>query len=311
MAWKGNPDNPVPNHVQLASNVAEIREEENRALNIRRDQDNLKDFTVKLIDIDTTIFEHLNDYVNIHILDNGESIKVPLYYASQEKWKAIQKDGVLRDQQGKLQLPSIVFRRSNFEKDTSMMTLNRHLTYPILSKFNEKNKYDRFSVLNNKAGKVHQVFGVTLPDHIRLTYEFTCWCEYIEQLNEIVQKINFACEEYWGDKNRFKFRVYSSGGYSFTNENPTEDDRLVRCNFNLDVRSYLLEESFESRETTIKRSLTPRTIKIGTEIAGGEEILNLNKEELQNLKPIKYSYINGKIVPDGEVFDDPGISYDD
>jgi hypothetical protein len=307
MAWQGNTNNPAPNNVQSTAAVAGAKVSENRALNVRRDQDSSKNFTVQLIDIDTAILKHIIDTININVLDNGQSVKVPVHYASQEKWKAIQQDGAMRDQQGKIQLPVIVFSRVSFAKDPKLMTLNRHLTYPVLRKFDAKNKYDRFSILNNYVAPVNQILSVSLPDHIDVSYDFICWCEYVEQINTIVQKINFACEEYWGDPKRFKFRVYADA-YSFSSENSSDDDRLVKATFTLKVKAYLLEESFEERQQTVRRTLTPRAIKIGTEIVSGTQMAEIN-QKLRNTsykKPVDYTHEN-PMVPDGEVFGKPKI----
>jgi hypothetical protein len=308
MAWQGNTNNPAPNNIQSSTSVAGVKVSENRALNVRRDQDSSKNFTVRLLDVDTAVLKHLSDEINISVLDNGQSIKVPIHYASQEKWKSIQQDGVIRDQQGKIQLPVIVFSRTSFVKDLNLMTVNRHLTYPVLRKFDAKNKYDRFSILNNYAAPVNQILSISLPDHIDVTYEFICWCEYVEQINTIVQKINFACEEYWGDPKRFKFRVYADT-FSFSSESPSDDDRLVKATFSLKVKAYLLEESFEERQQTVKRSLTPRVIKIGTEIVSGKQMADINNN-LKNTsykKPIDYTHEN-PMVPDGDSFEKPKIN---
>ena len=310
MAWKGNTNNPAPNNLQLGAEVAGIKVDENRALNVRRDQDSEKNFSVTLIDIDTAIRNHINNTLDLHVLDNGQSIKVPVRYASQEKWKSVQQDGVLRDQQGKLQLPVMIFSRKSFSKNQDLMTLNRHLTYPVLKKFDQKNRYDRFSILNNYTSPVNQVLSVALPDHVDVEYSFICWTEYVEQLNSIVQKINFACEEYWGDPKRFKFRVYADS-YDFETEDASDSDRLVKATFTLKVKAYLLEDSFESRQQTLKRSLTPRTIKIGTEIVSGAQMAEINKSisSTSYKKPHPYTYMN-PMIPDGEEFAGPKINMD-
>ena len=124
--WKGNNDNPAPNPLQQKSNVSQVNSAENRSLNVRRDTDNNKDFTVSLLDIDTAIFEYIDKVIDVHVMDNGQNIKVPIIWASQEKWKAAQKDGVFRDGQGKIQMPMMAFSRNNVAKNQSMMTLNRH-----------------------------------------------------------------------------------------------------------------------------------------------------------------------------------------
>lgn len=311
MSSIGNVNNPVPNNVQLDGRVADIRSNGNRALNVRRDQDSNKNFTVKLLDIDTAIKTYLTDVVNPSVIDNGQSIKVPIQYATQEKWKAIQQDGVLRDQTGKLQLPLIAFSRTGFNKNQNLMTLNRQLTYPVVKKFDQKNRYDRFSILNNYTAPVNQVFNVALPDHIDVTYEFICWTEYIEQLNSIVQKINYACEDYWGDPKRFKFRVYADS-FEFSTEGSVDSDRMVRSTFNLKVKAYLLEESFEDRKQTTMRSLTPRVVKIGTEIVSGEQMDSINDQikSISYKKPSPYTYKDGMMFPDGEEYKSPSINMD-
>ena len=302
MSWKGNNQNPVPNNIQRDAGSSDIKFSEQRVGNIRRDQDSEKNYAVELMDIDSAIFSHIDKNINISVMDNGSNIKVPIHYTSQEKWKSIQKDGVFRDQQGKVQLPLIAFKRSGFTKNSNLMTLNRHLTYSVIKKFDAKNKYTSFSTLNNYVAPVNQIFGVSMPDHINVSYEFVCWCEYVEQLNTVVQKINFACDEYWGDPKRFKFRVYSSD-FSFTSESPSDQDRIVKATFSLDVKAYLLEKSFEDRKQTVNRSLTPRVIKITSEIVSSAQISEL--ADGSGKKPFDYTYKNNVITPDGEEFVPP------
>jgi len=313
MAWKGDPTNPAPNNIQEKSNVSEkikgdtIASTSNRAENIRRDLDTTKDFTVTLLDIDTTILEYIDKIIDIHVLNSGDNIKVPVMYASPERWKAIQKDGVLRDGQGKFQLPIIAFSRKSFGKKQDMMSPNRHLTYPILQKYNEKNKYNPRDPLKGFIPPTHQIYAVTLPDHITLTYDFKCQTEFVEQMNTILQKINWAAEDYWGDPKRFRFRVFM-GDYDIVTETPTDNDRIVKGNFSITVHAYLLEESFESRKLTTEKILTPRKIMIGTEaVMSGDDFSALGDKPQKS--PFPYSYIGGSIRKDGIKFDDPAIQF--
>ncbi len=303
--WNGNSNNPAPNPLQKGDNVSEINTSENRAFNTRRDQDVDKNFTVKLLDIDGAIFDYMTNVINIQVIDNNSYIKVPLMYASPEKWKAIQKDGVLRDQQGKLQIPIIVFKRTTLEKDVTFQSFNRHQTFPFVKKFSEKNKYDQFSVLNPGFAPTNQVYAVTIPDYVTITYEFNCWTEYVEQMNAIIEKINFAAEEYWGDPKRFKFRAYIND-YSYTTENPSEKDRMVRASFSLEVHAYLLAESFEDRKSTVARQLTPRVIRITSEVVSGVQMEKTNADLKTKVKPYPFTYKDGLgLVPDGQTFKQP------
>ncbi len=129
----------------------------------------------------------IQNVINPTVIDAGENIKVPIIYGNPEKWYAAKSQGALRDQQGKLQIPLIMVKRTSFSKDEGYQTFNRYLSYPVMTKFNEKNKYDKFSLLNKTVAPTNQIFAVTMPDHIKAEYEFIVWTEYVEQNNAILE----------------------------------------------------------------------------------------------------------------------------
>jgi hypothetical protein len=308
MAWKGNPDNPAPNFRNKDNNVAEVKATVNRATQVRRDQDKFKNFTITLLDIDTAIFEYMDKVINLTVEDNGENVKVPMFYGSPERWKSIQTDGGIRDNQGKLQLPAIMYKRNTVAKNQNLATLNRHLDIQVVKKFDEKNKYDKFSLLTSASAPVAQILNVTMPDHVTLTYEFMMWTEYVEQMNSLIEKINFAAEEYWGDPKRFKFRVYIND-YSNTTEVNSGKDRMVRTTFNMTVQAYLLPDSFENKKLTTTKTLTQRRVVVTSEVVSGTEMAKINKEVRENSykKPIPYHYVN-PMVEDGTELASPTFS---
>ena len=308
MAWKGNPNNPAPNFRNEASNVSDVKSSVNRATQIRRDQDKFKNFTISLLDIDTAIFEYLDQVINLTVEDAGENVKVPIIYGSPERWKAIQSDGVLRDNQGKLQLPAIMYKRNTVAKNENLTTFNRHLNVQVVKKFDEKNKYDKFSLMTGASAPVAQILNVTLPDHVTLTYEFMLWTEYVEQMNALIEKINWAAEEYWGDPKRFKFRVYIND-YSNTTEVNSGKDRMVRTTFNMTVQAYLLAESFENKVPTTTKTLTQRRVIVTSEIVSATQMAKIEEDIRKNSykKPIPYHYVN-PLVEDGTATPAPTFS---
>jgi len=141
-----------------------------------------KNFSVKLVDVDSTILSYLDTVISPTIVDSGRQIKVPINYASPERWKAIRKDGAIRDKNGKVQTPAIAFRRSTMQRNDQLITLNRYLQYPVQKKFSEKNKYDKFSVMHGFA-PTKEIYSVAMPDHVIVNYEFIVWTELVEQGN--------------------------------------------------------------------------------------------------------------------------------
>ncbi len=236
---------------------------ENRAMQMRRDKDDEKDFSVNLVDIDNTILSYMDTAINPTIVSEGRQVKVPVNYASPERWKAIRKDGALRDKNGKMQCPAIAFRRSTMQRNDGLITLNRYLQYPVVKRFSEKNKYDRFSLMNGFA-PVKEAYSVAMPDHVIVNYDFIIWTELIEQNNEVVAAINFSTEDYWGDHRRFKFRT-SISDYNFETTVDAGQDRVVKATFSLMVYAYLLPDKYENYKSVVEKSLSERKVVVNSE----------------------------------------------
>lgn len=292
MAWRGNPVKPsvnsAPNKVNHGLEKSEMKQGENRALNMRRDKDTTKDFSVTLIDVDTTIFNYLDTTINPTVTDSGRLVKVPVNYASPEKWKAIKKDGYMRDKQGKIQTPAMVFRRSTMQRNDNLITFNRYLQYPTMKLFSEKNKYDKFSLMTGFK-PVKEVYSVALPDHVIINYDFIVWTNLVEQGNSVIERINFATEDYWGTKGNFTFRT-SISDYNFQVETPADNDRIVKTTFSMMVYAYLLPDRYENYKATVQKAFTNRKIVVNAEATG-----RTVAEAEQNLAIM--TELNGKRVP--------------
>lgn len=261
MAWRGpiKPiTNPVPDRLNRLVETPAMIKSGNRAEQVRRDKDKVKDFSVSLTDIDTTIFQYLDNVINLQVTDNGQLVKVPINYASPERWKAIRKDGYMRDKNGKIQTPALAFRRTTMQRNDTLITLNRYLQYPVVKLYSEKNKYDRFSIMNGFS-PVKEIYSVTEPDHVIINYDFIVWTDYVEQLNDLVGTLNFSTEDYWGDKVRFKFRT-SISDFAFETTTESDKDRIVKSTFSMMVYAYLLPNKFENYKATTQKAFTPRKV---------------------------------------------------
>jgi hypothetical protein len=268
MAWRGpakTSTNPVPNKVQAGPNISDLPNDVRREMQKRRDDDVEKTFSVTLMDIDETIFNHLDKNINVTLTDNGETIKVPVIFSNPERWVAIRKEGFVRDKNGKVQRPIVALKRTTTARNDQLMTFNRYLTYPVIQQNNINNPYDKFSVLSGGQRPTYNVYGVTLPDHVTITYEFMAWTDKIEQMNKIIEQINFATEDYWGDKQRFRFRT-SISDYNHQIEVVADQDRIIRTSFTLTVYAYLLPEVYENRQSTMQKFLTPRRLIVNSEV---------------------------------------------
>ena len=239
----------------------------NRGYLYTRTDDDIKNPSVTLMDIDSAIMFYIENVIKPSVEDNGENIKVPIMYSSPERWKAIQRDGFMRDKKRQVITPVITYRRTSIEKDDmvpqdKLDANNPHLFYTFEKKFSDLNRYDNFST---QIGLLPQreYYNVAFPDYVTLNYDFIIWTTYIEQMNKIVERVVYSDGAYWGDPDKLRFRTRID---SFTDATEVSDvERLVRTNFTVTLRGYLLPESnFEHRATT-QKFISPKKVIFGTE----------------------------------------------
>ena len=239
----------------------------NRGYLYTRTDDDIKNPSVTLMDIDSAIMFYIENVIKPSVEDNGENIKVPIMYSSPERWKAIQRDGFMRDKKRQVITPVITYRRTSIERDDmvpqdKLDANNPHLFYTFEKKFSDLNRYDNFST---QIGLLPQreYYNVAFPDYVTLNYDFIIWTTYIEQMNKIVERVVYSDGAYWGDPDKLRFRTRID---SFTDATEVSDvERLVRTNFTVTLRGYLLPESnFEHRATT-QKFISPKKVIFGTE----------------------------------------------
>ena len=234
-------DTPVVNQKapQQLSDIAT-----NRGDQIKRD-DKVKNYYLGLYDIDECVQYYFDNVIQPTVNDGGESVRVPMIYGSPERWMSIQENGHLRDKQGKLQIPAIVYRRTSVAKNRNLSNKldanNPHFHYTFQKQYNSRNRYDNFSVLNDIKPSTEN-YNVVIPDFVTLTYECIIWTEYVEQMNKIVESINYAEDAYWGDADKFKFRALVED-FSSETDLEADADRTVRTSFTISMEGYIITDT--------------------------------------------------------------------
>ena len=239
----------------------------NRGYLYTRTADDVGSLSVNLIDVDSAIIYYFENVIKPSVVDNGENIKVPIMYASPERWSSIQNQGFLRDKKRQIITPVIVYRRTSVERDETIPqdkldANDPHLFFTFEKKYSRSHRYDNFQIQQNLLPQ-KEYYNVMFPDYVNLTYEFIIWTTYIEQMNNIVERVVYSDGAYWGDPDKLRFR---SRVDSFTDTTEVSDaERLVRTNFTVTMKGYLLPKgNFEHRATT-QKFLTPKKLIIGTE----------------------------------------------
>lgn len=272
----------------------------NRAYNRSVKGDDVKQFSIGLKDIDQTILFYFNNVIKPSVIQNAKRIPVPILYGSPERWASVQKDGFYRDKNGKIQTPLIMFKRDSVEKNRTLgnkLDANSPNNFGIFQKkFSKKNIYDRFSTLTTRI-PVTELYGVIIPDYVNIVYSCIIFTEYVEQMNNIVESINFASDAYWGDPERFSFRAMIDT-YTTTTEMNQGEDRTIKTSFNINMMGHVVPDTINASIGNMNKFYSKSSVKFGIETAGTQEILNARAKTPERTAPITrfYDSIAGKSV---------------
>lgn len=228
---------------------------DNRAKQTSFRGDTTKPISIGLQDIDESVVYYFNNVIKPFVYQDGERVPVPIEYSGPEKWKTMQKEGYYRDARGAIMAPFIVFKRNNIEKIRTIgnkMDANNPNNYNIFTKnYTTRNAYDNFSVLNNqKPEKTY--YAVAVPDYVKLTYTCVIYTYYMEQMNRIIEAIEYASDTYWGNPEMFKFRARIDS-FNTVVELSDNSDRAVKGTFDLVMNGYIIPDNIQKDVTALKK----------------------------------------------------------
>jgi hypothetical protein len=261
----------------------------------RENQISLKDDTVKLPvigfkDIDEAIVYYFKNVIKPSVIQNGEKIDVPVLYGSPERWSSVQKDGFYRDKDGKLQVPLIMFKKSNIEKNRNLgnkLDGNEVSNFVIYQKkYSKRNIYDRFSILGNRNPS-EELYGVVIPDYVTVTYQCVVFTDYVEQCDKLIEALNFASDSYWGDKDRYRFRAMIDS-FTPTVELAQGQDRGVKATFSIKLNGYIITDTYNRDKANLKKFYSKSQVTFGFETVGDIETLTARAATPEAQAPARF-----------------------
>jgi hypothetical protein len=107
-----------------------------------------------------------------------------------------------------------------------------------------------------------------MPDYVNISYDVMIWTNFTEHMNTIVEAFKWAADEYWGDKDKFKFKV-EIDSFDKTLEMTDNQERIVRTEFTMVAKAYLIPERFDNEPTT-KKTISNRAtiVTMETDMSG-------------------------------------------
>lgn len=248
----------------------------NRSEQVRRDDDVIRTAKRTLYDIDYAIKWYIENEIRPQIVDQQQNLVVPVIFANGEKWDNVRRLGYIRDEKGMLQSPVIMLKRNSVVERDSVRGLDVNHVLPenvriYKTKYNERNRYqdDLFPIPINQPQPSEKVYVADIPKYVNIEYEMMLWCDFTEQMNNLVDQILPYSRFAWGNEaNRFST---SLGQVSFETVNTVGEDRLVRATIPLTVLGTLLSEQ-EVRRSTLRKAYSVKKVTFENIINIGDDL---------------------------------------
>jgi hypothetical protein len=243
---------------------------QNRATDISRKNDKIKDISIGLLDIDEAIQYYFDNTIKPSVIQNGIRLAVPVIYGDAEKWKMVQNDGFYRDHNGKIMAPLIMYKRTSVEKNRSLGNKldgnEAHLFNVFETRYNKKNFYNKFDILTNTVPS-KQYYVSVVPDYVNVTYECILFTNFVEQNNKLIEAIEYASDSYWGNFKKFHFRT-KIDTFTVANTIEQDSDRVVKTNFTMTLNGYLIADSVNAKASATNMFYSPSQVVFGVEVVG-------------------------------------------
>jgi hypothetical protein len=281
----------------------------NRGNDVSTKGDRVKDVSISLIDIDTSIIKYIENRIKPSVLQDGNRIQVPVMYGFPERWQTIQEKGFLREYSGRFIAPVIVLKRDSLEANRNLGTkidANKPQNlHAFKTQYTKKNQYDNFTALTNRI-PVEEYRLVVMPEYVTLKYSAVVFTNHLEQNNKIIEALQYAANTYWGEEGRFQFRA-NIGLFTTSTEYSVGQDRTTRTNFDITLNGYIIPDTVNRDISHPKKFLSKAQLIFNLETDNTNIFMGSRSKTTNNIKnavnfPVAQQY---KIIEADSV--DPNI----
>jgi hypothetical protein len=268
--------------------------------------------TCTIEDVDRALFNLFNDEIPFYFQLEKDSRRIPVIFATGERFAILRRRRPLRDKAGALILPLISMMRTGISQEISRgagpgqaqpLVIKRRLSKedPVYQRLlNKANLRYQDNLASNqhfsdaptdtlalpgevasrrsqppvslevRQGKllavkpdnknIYEVITIPPMKHFMATYEITFWTQYTQQMNDMLTVLMGAYQ----NMHKRTFRVETDKGYWFvayvgadlgSNSNFddfTDNERIVRYTFSVEVPAYVVNPSFPGSPNALR-----------------------------------------------------------
>lgn len=307
-------------------------------------------------DVDRALFNLFDRDLELQYEKQGETRRVPIVFATGERFALLRRRLPLRDKAGTLILPVISITRSGIEKDVSRgMGTNQQNEIVIKRRISDKdpeyqrlanregiqNQSDRATsanyisqingtadgagalpgtvatrrkvasntappkISNTPEKGIYEIITIPAPRYFLASYEINIWTQYMQQMNDLLTVILSS-----GHTNQVQtFRIESPKGYYFVAyltsgissgnnfDNFSDDERIVRSSFSMEVVGYIINPSYPGSKQSVKRYYSAPSVSFDIVETRGK-IDKIHRGGVKSTDPA--AFVLSDVMPDDE-----------
>ena len=259
-----------------------------------------------LEDVDKAVFNLFDNQIPLYYDKEGEQHKVPVIFATGERFAILRRKKPLQDKTGALILPLISITRSSLENVPQKGMSNNQMFPHILKKrlsqkdlehrqsknieglengasLNKDNKNNKDFLLNPRfKNNVIETIEIPPIKYFGVSYEVTIWSSFTQQMNRFIESIMSAYTINPGQQ----FKIESPKGYWFpafidssfsmdaSYEEFTDSERYIKYTFSVSSTGYLILPNIKGGKTALRSFLSAPQLSFDIENGLDENVPN-------------------------------------
>ncbi len=177
-------------------------------------------------------------------------------------------------------LPLLMFKRNDIIRNRSIANKldanNPNNFQAFTKKYSKQDFYSNFNVLNNRI-PTKTYYAVIMPDYVTINYSCVVQTYYMDQMNKIVEAINYASDSYWGNPQRYQFKAMIDS-FATPVELVTNNNRSVKATFDIKVNGYIIPDTIQKDTASIPKFFDKTKVIFALETTSNDGIF-IGKEE--------------------------------
>lgn len=281
-------------------------------------------------DLDKAVFNLFDKQIPLFYELQGEQKKIPVIFATGERFAVLRRNKPLTDKKGALILPLISITRSNIDNNPAKGISNNQMFPEVITRrvakknteWRQLNNFEGFNSIKHSSrenqtsynlmpqieNNIYETIEIPPVKYFGATYEVSIWSSFTQQMNDILTTIMSSYTLNPGQQ----FRIESEKGYwfpafvenTFAQETSysdfTDAERYVKYNMSMSTTGYILAPNIANGKVAIKSMMSSPNISFETLI----DPINIQP----NVKGIPSNDPNLQILADLKNKEDNNIS---